>query len=537
MTTMLNLLRDPWIVALTFKGNRRLIAPWQVTEDHGGDDPPIALGSERPDFRISLQQFLIGLLQTAASPARVTGAGWAHWLYTPPSSAELRELFEPYAEAFELAGDGPCFMQDLDPLVNGNSNDIAALLIDSPGGQGIRNNADFFVKRGRVSATCPACTAAALFTLQTNAPAGGSGVRTSLRGGGPLTTLVVADPAHTELQPTLWHSLWLNVVDDAALTASKKRLDPSVFPWLAVTRTSEAEGGMETTPEDAHALQAYWAMPRRIRINWDEVGAGKCDLCGNTVDVRSASFRSRPRGTNYTGPWRHPLSPYYRSAPDEPPLPVHPRPGGIGYRHWLSLVAVRPNAMAATTVTTFVKRARAGAHAVLIVPRLHVTGYDMDNMKPRNWYEASMPLMVVDESAREHFEDEVARLIDAATQTAMTLRLCTRDAWADDAPSRADLHHLDVAFYERTEAEFFAQTRRLKDLLEAGAGTEECQRAWYRELNSKARRLFAHWAAPDGFEHGNPRRVARAHKTLNRYLTVKLKTLLGLGDEAKEASA
>ena len=68
-------------------------------------------------------------------------------------------------------------------------NSIAALLIESPGENALRNNSDHFRQARQVECLCPDCAAPALFTLQTNAPAGGVGYRTGLRGGGPLTTL------------------------------------------------------------------------------------------------------------------------------------------------------------------------------------------------------------------------------------------------------------------------------------------------------------------------------------------------------------
>nr|WP_231886596.1 type I-E CRISPR-associated protein Cse1/CasA [Methylomonas methanica] len=60
---------------------------------------------------------------------------------------------------------------------------------------------------------CPSCAATALFTLQTNAPSGGVGHRVGLRGGGPLTTLVLPKASQT----TLWQKLWLNVFNQEDL--------------------------------------------------------------------------------------------------------------------------------------------------------------------------------------------------------------------------------------------------------------------------------------------------------------------------------
>ena len=52
----------------------------------------------------------------------------------------------------------------------GNKKPIEALLIEAPGDKTLKENADHFIKSGMEKSVCPACTAMALFTLQTNAP-------------------------------------------------------------------------------------------------------------------------------------------------------------------------------------------------------------------------------------------------------------------------------------------------------------------------------------------------------------------------------
>ena len=81
---------------------------------------------------------------------------------------------------------------------------IAALLIEQPGDKTLKDNTDLFIHRGQMQSLCPACAAAALYTLQAFAPSGGKGHRTSMRGGGPLSTLLKGR--------NLWESVWLNVL-------------------------------------------------------------------------------------------------------------------------------------------------------------------------------------------------------------------------------------------------------------------------------------------------------------------------------------
>ena len=180
----MNLIKDPWLPVRRHSGTESIIAPWQLTET---DDPVLALSAPRLDFNAALMQFLIGLLQTSATPK--DRDRWLDRLVSPPNLAQLKDCFEAYSHAFELQAVQGAFMQDYDEL-DTEAQSIDKLLIDSPGGKTRKKNTDLFVKRERVGRLCPGCTATALFTLQVNAPGGGLGHRTSVRGGGPLTTLV-----------------------------------------------------------------------------------------------------------------------------------------------------------------------------------------------------------------------------------------------------------------------------------------------------------------------------------------------------------
>jgi CRISPR system Cascade subunit CasA len=121
------------------------------------------------------------------------------------------------------------FLQSFEGLDSENCS-IAGLLIEAPGGNTLKLNKDHFVKRHSVEKICPDCAVMALFSVQTNSPAGGAGYRVGMRGGGPLTTLVV--PQHEEDVP-LWKKLWLNVLpqnDISPLPVSHQF--PVIFPGL-----------------------------------------------------------------------------------------------------------------------------------------------------------------------------------------------------------------------------------------------------------------------------------------------------------------
>jgi CRISPR system Cascade subunit CasA len=325
----MNLIQDQWIPVRRKSGKKEIIAPWEITNDLERD-PFMQLASPRPDFNGALIQFLIGMLQTCFAPQ--DARDWRLKLRHPSPGEDLRKACFELATSFELFGNGPSFMQDLTlreelELLEAAARQerikpIGDLIIEVPTGKTLRDNTDLFVKRGVVDSLCPACAASALYTMQTNAPSGGQGHRTGIRGGGPLTTLILGD--------SLWATCWLNVLERDRflhLTGNpEKGAIGDKFPWIVQTRTSEGARG--TTPEDGHPVQIFWAMPRRIRLIFSQE-SDVCSLCAREVDTVARSFMTKNLGTNYLGPWKHSLSPYY-VAGDGSPSPVHPQPGGVG---------------------------------------------------------------------------------------------------------------------------------------------------------------------------------------------------------------
>lgn len=527
----MNLVHTPWIPVRHADGTSGRIRPAQLAAI---DNPPVALDAPRPDFNGALAQFLIGLLQTAFTPR--DDDEWVDRLEQPPSEQELDRAFNRHANAFELDGNGPRFMQDfekLERITEGKrkpaANQIGSLLIEAPGEQTLRNNADHFVKRGHAGQLCPACAATALFTLQINAPSGGAGHRTSLRGGGPLTTLVALDPEGSDLPDTLWHNLWLNILPATVRLTGNPDLDApeDIFPWLAPTRTSSPkEGRQDTTPMDAHPYQMYWAMPRRIRLDLDELHDGGCDLCGTEGPVIRRHFTLN-YGINYSGAWRHPLSPY-QERDDAEPLPLHPQPGGIGYRHWLGLVYAqtegKQRVVPAQVVEEFLREATGMGQA-----RVWAFGYDMDNMKPRCWYEATLPLYRVPDLILDDFAECIRQMIESADLVSGILKTCIKEAWFKrPGDVRGDVSFLADGFWQHTEADFYARLPRLIEAIPQDRDRDVLA-DWYRVLKRAAQTLFDEWTSSGDMVFSDPGRIARAHDKLMKQLNgKKLKKLLSL---------
>ena len=532
----MNLLDEKWLPVRRRTGQVDWIAPHQITEPD-----IVAFAANRADFNGVLAQMMIGLLQTT-TPIDDEG-DWEGLLDAPPTAEVLKEWFEPTAEAFVLDGDGARFMQDfsldicaIDPS---KFKEISLLFIEAPGVSTQKDNKDLFVKRGLINGLCPHCAATALFTLHTNAPEGGAGNYTSLRGGGPLTTLVVATPSRS-----LWQDLWLNVKPQRAFLQqggdAQKTAKHFTFPWLAEISKIQPAGG-ETQPLQVHPHHLFWAMPRRICVDFSDVQTGQCDVCKRDSTQLLHRYVTKPQGLNYKGVWRHPFSPYYEIKEDW--LPVHPQPGGFSYKNWLAWVLGvkqgKKSVQAAGIVDYFLQKRK--KHQKSGQFRLWVFGYDMDNMKPRCWYETTFPLYGLAEATRPtqtQIQNLIANRIEATEQAVFYLRQAVKQAWFGESDLRGDLSFVDKTFWDSTELDFYKQ---LNDLMkqartEAGIDMDDANfiitlgDTWHKVLIKCATKLFdVDIVGAGSIGQQDPRRIAEAYNNLQRNLKGDaIKTILRL---------
>ncbi len=455
----LNLISDAWIPVRQTDGSRRLIAPWQMA------DPAIAAPDwPRADLNIACLELLIGLVFLADPPANPED--WED--RQRPDPERLRARLDPFAPAFNLTGDGPLFLQDLERIA-GEANPPDMLFIDSAGGNAVRNNADLLVHRDRYPALDPALAAMALYAFQAHAPAGGAGNRTSMRGGGPMVTLV--DPGQG-----MWALIWANV-------PGGKPAPISALPWMRATVTSEKAA--EVWPAQAHPVEAFFGMPRRLRL----VGA----------DGGISGVIQRPYGTNYAG-WVHPLSPYYRMKEGAELLPAHPRAGLFGYRNWLGVVAAQLEQGLRDRAAMVDAWAGRSGHAPA---QILVAGWAMDNMKPRDFTFSQTPL--VDLPA--DLALDLAGMVEAADLLGLSLRQALEPVAAGGEWREA----LREAFFARTQTAFEA---RLAEL--TAVNREDVARGWLADLRRAALALFEARALP-GLDRRDPKAqaaIVAAHRNL-----------------------
>jgi len=531
--TPFNLIREDWLPVRRADGGSDRIAPWGIVANLS-NNPVVAIDWPRPDFNGATLEFLIGLLATAFAPKDKDE--WLDRWESPPAPEELRDAFERIAFAFDLDGDGPRFMQEIGELEKPTQRSAGQLLIDYPGEATEKKNRDHFVKRGQVTAVSRPMAAIALYTMQTYSPGCGAGYLASMRGGGPLTTLAAGDP-HDGVA-SLWRLLWPNVPEgdgpDPSIGSAK------VFPWLPATGSSR--DFPVTTPEHGHPLQAFplqafWGMPRRVRLMFEPARGRVCDLGGPADNVLACGWRTSPHGIKYEG-WKHPLSPYVKRKIDELPNPVKGNPGGVTYRHWLGLVQEDPDngRLPAQCVSVF--RNERAEDAGISGIRLVAFGYEMGKKeiaKARCWYQAEMPIPNIPPARRESFDGRAAQLVRAADKAASLAKQALRNATFrknDDRYNKASKFEFEFIvdaeerLWRDTEAKFFDL---LSELAEDEVDDAMLREGWLKELSRAALAIFDQTAPSEGLEAGAWRQLVEARKWLAGGLKGKdIRAQLGL---------
>jgi CRISPR system Cascade subunit CasA len=222
----MNLVQDPWLPFQLRDGSVQTLPMSAICHPEIVD-----FALPRADFQGAAYQFAIGLLQTVFAPE--DEIAWHDHYDKPPEEQQLISAFAQVLHAFNITGDGALFMQDFTELSEKKSTTVAGLLIEAPGANGLKLNTDHFIKRGIGEVMSLEMAILALFTLQINAPSGGAGHRVSLRGGGPLTTLVL--PQHENA--SLWQKLWLNVInqDEWRYVKPSKQLDSHLIDYILIS--------------------------------------------------------------------------------------------------------------------------------------------------------------------------------------------------------------------------------------------------------------------------------------------------------------
>lgn len=457
----LNILTDPFFPVVTANGNQLWVTFADLMNETG--DCPVAFNWPRGDLNIASAELCIGLLALIYQPQ--DHEDWTH-IWRGTSDVDVFARITALAPHFNLLGDangkGPRFMQDFAGL-DGEANNIEALFIDTPGVNGQNKNADLLTHRDRFPALGLKGAAIALYAMQQFAPSGGAGNRTSMRGGGPMTTLVLPE-RNDQKETPLWRILLANLPDGGGDRLENEDL-PRALPWLAPTLTSEGKPPLELsqTHPAIHSLLAFFGMPRRIRLVVE--GEGLCALTGENGPLVTG-FIQKPWGMNYAL-WSHPLTPY-RQTKEEPPYTVKPKSSRFGYRDWVGVVIGRKDAankaFPALPVKALSQRTGLMRTSGYDESRMLAAGWAMNNMEAGSFLQSVQPVYL---AANEEQADRLAKAalknVEGADRTASMLRGAINEAlFGGQAKST------DIGVFEEANDDFFSATEdKFHSILEA----------------------------------------------------------------------
>jgi len=515
----MNLVQSPWLPFRLQDGTEQVLPMTAICDPNVVD-----FALPRADFQGAAYQFAIGLLQTVFAPQ--DKYDWYDLYEQAPDADVLKKAFDKVTHAFNTVGDGPIFMQDLELLDSLKYKSISALLIESPGENTQKENKDHFVKRGNCSLMSLEMAVISLFTLQTYAPEGGQGHLTGLRGGGPLTTLILPQ----KVNASLWQRLWLNVIDrDFWRYSDPDFSSVDIFPWLSPIRLNNGKA-IDLFPADVHPLHVFWAMPRRVRLKIESVD-GVCQMTGKASNRVVAEYKTKNYGYNYKGSWLHPLTPikWNPKKPEDDSWCLKGQQGGFTYKIW-DVLALNSNNQAegqkcAKAISSFHSLVSEFAQAQSASPRLWAFGYDMKTMAAKGWYSSELPLFSV---SPEQQEDMLYQVKDIQHLAAVTLKQCRTEitkAWFDDGGSgkktpKRDMSFIDLAFWQRTETAFYNVVQQLitNSAKNDPYLTTEQADIWLKALRNTAADLFDEYALSElGSERSMAKRI-KARQLLTAWL-------------------
>lgn len=504
----MNLIKDKWLPVKRASGLIEEIAPLELTSNYN-KDPIVDIVSPRSDFKNCIYQLLIGVIQVVVNPSKEKH--WIKYWETPLTPEELNEKFNKYEECFEIDSDGPAFMQDY-KLTDEKNETLKNLFIELPANdhfhKEIPKQIDIY------------WAAIALYSLQTLAPAGGRGTKTGLRGGGPLTSLLIPEKEDNKTS-TLWEKIWINIITQKHIhfiQGDRHRKEfGDTFPWMKPTKVSSGKDS-KLEPIECHPYHTYFGMPRRIRLTFSEE-QGICDITGKKSEKLVIGYKTFHSGNDYSEAWRHPLNSYrvLKRGEDEGVFSVKAQPGGITYRNWMGFTEDTDNYLLAANIRV-AKNSEERKNFLTesgIKTILWTAGYDMNNMKARCWYESKMPVYSLDRESDEELKAQIGGFIDRAEKLASTLRSAVKAAWFNrPGDKKGDMSFLDTSFWQETEYDFYMM---LEKLVKSDFGHDilnDTDTKWNKIICNKTEELFDTWALTEQESGLNMKRVLRGRGIL-----------------------
>lgn len=485
-------------------GGSRILS---LTELPSADDA-LDVAWPRPDFNAAAMELLIGIASLALQPS--TDDAWAGIWHHGPEDWEYH--LHAIAPAFELLGDGPRFLQEFGGLT-GEEVPVEDLIVDTSGENARNLNKDLLAHRGRYSELGLPTAAIALYTLQAFAGSGGPGFLTSLRGGGPLSTILVPVPEEQDPEPSLWKKVWANVLPVATPVNDVASVCAWMRPGFPASKIHESDPSF-------HKLHAFFGMPRRI---WLIVGQGSCAMTEAEGFV-IRSFVRKQKGHDY-GKWIHPLSPYLFDPKSGDPISVKAQSSRLRAADWIKAAVGEPPLLRQASVVQLLPQriedicAPGSGH----MPVLRVGGWNMDKATATDWLGAEEPLYVTGDVERNEALAQFGRVLaHAADEAAGYAASAAKRALFGDGPAdtaKGGLATVRTEVLDAADAQFHDHMARALH----GEDHGRLKADWLRILRS---------AALTAFDSAAPVRVDDPQKAI-RIVSARRNLIAAFGEKSK----
>lgn len=283
----MNLLEDPWIPVRANGGTGafRLLTYRELLCEQ---DDAWQISLPRDDLELACLQLLVCMTQVMFLPEddRTLRTRTA----TPLSVAEFDAGIAPCCDWFDLDHATQPFMQSRGVRAV-EDTPIQKLLIGLPAG----NNHAFFNAAGEVRHLCGSLAAIALFNQASNCPSFGGGFKGSLRGGAPITTLVIGCG--------LRDMVWRNVL--TRLRVALRQISMSTWAedqptWLRPI----VEKSIVPWDEISLIRGLFW-QPARVELV-KSASNKPCDVLGGERGFAYSGFRKEKFNFTVHGVWPHP---------------------------------------------------------------------------------------------------------------------------------------------------------------------------------------------------------------------------------------
>lgn len=282
----MNLLEDPWIPVRADGGAGafQLLTYRQLLCEPGNWQVSLP----RDDLELACVQLLVCMTQVMFLPEDIRQL--KSRLAKPLTADEFTAGIAPCLDWFDLDHPTRPFMQSRGVRA-AEDTPMQKLLIGLPEG----NNHAFFNEVGEVRHVGGTLAAIALFNQASNCPSFGGGFKGSLRGGAPITTLVVG----SHLRETIWRNVLTRAaVAERQIAISGPQLDQPT--WVRPIREQEVVRWNEI----GLCRGLFW-QPARVELVRASHDA-PCDVLGGQAVPVYTGFRKEKFNFTVDGIWPHP---------------------------------------------------------------------------------------------------------------------------------------------------------------------------------------------------------------------------------------